>query len=105
MIQSTILRVAQRLASNIPIELLINTTINPNDLDNIEKFGNPKCRFTGSGHVMYTDGIFVSSEKSSMNAASENSTSIRCVTPIWTWGASEIKLDLTLNGFDYSGNI
>lgn len=35
----------------------------------------------------------------------QDPNSIRCVTPIWSWGASQCKLDLTLNGHDYSGDL
>lgn len=55
---------------------------------------------------MYTEGIFVHSSKAENgNFSSSAPNSIRCVTPVWNWGAQKIKLDLSLNGFDYTGDI
>lgn len=70
------------------------------------KHGKPMCRFTGSsGHVMYTEGIFVHSKKAEqVNDTSKLPNSIRCTTPVWT-DSSKVKLDLSLNGYDFSGDI
>lgn len=35
----------------------------------------------------------------------QDPNSLRCVTPVWKWGASHIKVDLTLNGHDYAGDL
>ncbi len=56
------------------------------------KYGKPMCRFTGNGNVMFTNGFIENSQ-------------VSCVTPVWTAGASHTKLDVSLNGFDYSGDI
>lgn len=90
---------------NNPTELLIGVNIEPSDLDNLRLYGKPKCRFTGAGHVLYTDGIFVHSSKGPGGSTTNDPNSVRCVTPIWTWDAQPIKLDLTLNGQDFSGEI
>jgi hypothetical protein len=50
------------------------------------------CRFTGNGNVMFTDGFI-------------DNNQVSCVTPVWTWGACHTKLDISINGFDYSGDI
>jgi hypothetical protein len=48
--------------SNIPTDLMIQTLINPEDLENLIKYGDSRCRFTSSsGYEMFTEGIFVHS--------------------------------------------
>lgn len=41
---------------------------------------------------MFTDGFI-------------DNNQVSCVTPVWTWGACHTKLDISINGFDYSGDI
>ena len=84
--------------ANIKAELLVGVTIHSDDLENLKKHGDAKCRFTGAGHVLYTDGIFVHSTKGPNGLVNQEPNSIRCVTPIWPYGTSQIKLDFTLNG-------
>jgi len=73
--------------ANIPAELLIGATIDPDDLENLRLHAKPGCRFTGAGHVMYTEGIFVHSARGPGGSSNKDPNSIRCVTPVWNWGA------------------
>ena len=67
------------------------------------------CKFSDSnGNVMYTEGVFTFSEKAKENEFDESDPSIpnaiRCPTPIWDWEFN-VKLDISVNDYDYSGNI
>lgn len=90
--------------ANIPTELLVGVDIDPSDLDLVVKYGHPKCRFSSGDHVLFTEGILVHSQKG-YNDSNSAPNSIRCVTPKWVYGPTTLKLDITINGFDYSGNI
>jgi hypothetical protein len=90
--------------ANIPTELLVGVDIDPSDLDLVIKHGHPKCRFSSGDHVLFTEGILVHSQKG-YNDLDSAPNSIRCVTPKWVHGPTTLKLDITINGFDYSGNI
>lgn len=91
--------------SNVPAELLIQTRIDSEQLAIIKRYGQPKCRFSDGSTSMITEGQFVHSEGVDADLQAVQYNSIRCLTPVWTTKTKVVTLDLSVNDYDFSGNI
>lgn len=76
-----------------------------NDPERIKKHGNFSCRFTSADgkRVVYTKARM---EVYPLGSQDDKAlpTHMRCMNPKWKYGAEQVRLDLSINGQDYSGD-
>jgi len=70
-----------------------------NNKEFIEKYIIVKCKFTGKNQTVVVEGNIITYPFHSHAP----SNAITCLSPPWS-GIEDVKIDLTINGKDYSGN-
>lgn len=96
--------------ANIPSEIMIDTSILAKDLNNVRAFSNPKARFTSADTSVTVDAVLVHMPLSQAYDGQDflAPNTLLFHTPIWSLRDGQtsqtVKLDLSINGFNFKGN-
>lgn len=95
----------------MPDDLYIAAKHNARDTQNFIKYGDFKCRFQSSHTTIIVDGKFIYTPivEGLDNFEQKEPNTVHCKTPNWPLDEGSehetVKLDITVNGQFYSGNI
>jgi len=93
--------------SNIQSQLLIPMDFGANDMNRIDRYATPKCKFTYGGKEQSSEGQIITYPFSGVRDPKTANT-IHCKTPKWNLDSDEAEkttLQVSLNGQNYIGNL
>jgi len=92
--------------ANLQSQLILLMDFKNNDLGDLLRLGNPKCRFQANGKLATTEGQLVA-YPFTQSRDPNMINSVHCKTPRWKLDgdqAEQAELDVSINGQQYLGN-